>query len=277
MREVGLHLRLQDSLDDIIEKAMQHNLSFFQCFFIQNSTGKRIQVSDHDVAAFRRYRTQHLNHLYVHGSYWINLSDTTRQNHPALKYEMSLAKRLSFTHIVLHPGSRAVHEKKMQGIDALARSLNVLSKSESDIGIVLENTAHGDRSIGSDISDFGLLLTKLDRPERVQFCIDTAHAFAYGYNIATDYGREKFITTLENTIGVDNIALMHVNDSKTTCGSRVDSHAILDQGCIKEEALKKLVLDDRLAHIPLILELPVITAQQEIAILEQVQNWHNPK
>ncbi len=276
MREIGLHLRLQDSLDDILEKAMQYNLSFFQCFFIQTNTGKRIKVSDRDVTAFRRYRMQHFNNLYVHGSYWINLSDTTRRNHPVLKHEINLAKKLSFTHIVLHPGSRAPHEKKMQGIDALSRSINTLSKAESDIGIVLENTAHGHRSIGSDMNDFKLLLTKLDHPERLQFCIDTAHAFAYGYDITTESGREQFISTLETTIGLDAIALIHINDSKTPCGSRVDRHAILDQGYIKEEALKNLVLDDRLAHIPLILELPVVTDQQEIAILKQVQNWHRP-
>ena len=145
MREIGLHLRLQHSLDDVLEKAMQYNLSFVQCFFIQTSTGKRIEVTDHDIIRFKQYRRRYFNHLYVHGSYWINLADTTRRNHPALKHEINLAKKLSFTHIVLHPGSCAPHEKKMHGIDALARSLNVLSKVESDIGIVLENTAHGNR------------------------------------------------------------------------------------------------------------------------------------
>ncbi len=93
MREIGLHLRLQNSLDDILEKAIQYNLSFFQCFFVQSSTGKRIEVSDRDITVFRRYRMQYCNHLYVHGSYWINLADTTRRHHPALEYEITLAKK----------------------------------------------------------------------------------------------------------------------------------------------------------------------------------------
>ena len=72
------------------------------------------------------------------------------------------------------------------------------------------------------------------------------------------------------TIGINAIALMHVNDSLATCGSRIDCHAMIDQGHIKTEALKKMVLDSRLAHIPLILELPVVTEQEEFAILKQV-------
>lgn len=275
MREIGLHLRLQGSLASVIEKVEQYDLSLLQCFFIQGNTGRRIQVSDQDVKTFERYRAQRFNHLYVHGSYWINLSDTTRYHHPALNHEIDLAKRLSFTHIVLHPGSIAVHEKKMDGIDAIARALNRLLKKERDVSIVLENTAHGNRSIGSDMNDFALLLKKLDCPERLQFCIDTAHAFAYGYDITTEHGRNQFITTLEKTIGIDAIALIHANDSKTMCGSRIDHHAILNCGYIKEEPLKRLVLHEKLAHIPLILELPMITDQQEAAILEQVQSWHD--
>ncbi|HML19249.1 MAG TPA: TIM barrel protein, partial [Candidatus Dependentiae bacterium] len=70
-----------------------------------------------------------------------------------------------------------------EGIDELARSLNYVMKYEREITIVLENTTHGNLSVGSDITDFKLLRAKLDYPERISFCIDTAHAYSYGYDL----------------------------------------------------------------------------------------------
>lgn len=274
MRAIGLHVRSQGSLAHVLDKVIAYNLSLFQCFFIHGRHGRRMYISNSDAQRFRTYRDRYCQQLYVHGSYWINLADTKRTMHPALEYEISIAKRLGFTHMVLHPGAIHPQEDKRHGINALAQSLNRIMHMEKDIIIVLENTAHGNRSIGSDIKDFALLLEQLKFPERLQFCIDTAHAFAYGYDITSDTGLQWFINTIDACIGIENIALLHVNDSMADCGSRIDRHAIINQGHIKEEALKKFVLHERLAHIPLILELPVITDQEELAILNTVYTWH---
>lgn len=274
MRDIGLHLRVTKSLIEVLHKAIIYDVSFFQCFFLYNKTRNRIQIQTAEVEQFLAYRGNAFKQLYVHGSYWINLADSRRLFHPVLQQEIRLAQQLSFTHMVLHPGSLRAHEKKMQGIDALARTINMIMHDEKDIIIVLENTAHGNRAIGSDIRDLRIMLEKMEYPERVRFCIDTAHAFAYGYDIVSDYGREHFITLLQTTIGIENIALIHVNDSLSPCGSKIDHHAVLDRGYIKQEALKKIVLDPRLAHIPIILELPTITDQEETAILGQVYKWH---
>lgn len=274
MRGIGLHLRWEHSFEDVLQKAIYYKLPFFQCFFIKSNSNQQIVVSDKDVLYFKRYYAHHFKHLYAHGSYWINLADDRRCHHPALNHEIALAKKLSFSHVVLHPGVYASDKRKIDGINALARSLNYLFKRESDIVIVLENTAHGNRSIGSDMYDFKILLDKMDKPEYVRFCIDTAHAFAYGYNIVSAEGREQFIELIESTVGCHNIALIHVNDSKTTCGSKIDCHAIIDQGYIKESALKQFVLHDRLKDIPIILELPVVSDIQEKLMLERVYSWH---
>jgi apurinic endonuclease APN1 len=233
-----------------------------------------VRATDADVELFFQQRRQRFKQLFVHASYWINLADSCRLYHPTLIHEIALAKRLSFTHMVLHPGSVRAPNKKIHGIDALVRTLNSVMRAERELIFVLENTAHGNHSVGSDIRDFGLIMQKIEYPERLRFCIDTAHAFAYGYDITSDTGRASFINLLVTTIGIDTIALMHVNDSSTACGSKVDCHALIDQGQIKTVALKQLVLDSRLVHIPLILELPVITEQEEFAMLKQVCAWH---
>ena len=176
--------------------------------------------------------------------------------------------------MILHPGSATGARSKQDGIDKLARSLNQVMKYEREIKIVLENTTHAKLSVGSDITDFQLLYEKLEYPERISFCIDTAHAYSYGYDLQESGKRNEFINLLETILGINNISLIHLNDTDQPCGSRIDKHALIGEGTIGEDALKKFALDPRLAHIPLILEPPVLPEEQEDAMLQKIRTWH---
>ncbi len=277
MRAIGLHLRLTSSLSDLIKKALRLRLSCFQCFFISQATGRFIKLDNQDVKSFLTLRRTHFDALYVHASYWINLSNIYRIRHPILERELALAKRLEFTHIILHPGSAKGAIHKQEGIDALARTLNAVLKKERTIQIVLENTAHGALSIGGDMHDFKLLLGKLDYPERIAFCIDTSHAYSFGYDIANDKGRAAFINVLEQTIGFDNIALIHLNDTREQLGSKIDKHYMVGKGNIGKEALKKFILYPRLMAVPLLMEPPILSAEEETAIVKEIVSWHKSK
>lgn len=159
-KRLGLHIRVQDSIMQLLEKAQTLNLAFFQCFFIRQETGALVGVSAQEIKDFLRIRRAHFNNLICHGSYWINLASLQNNGYYSLQREIALAKRLEFTHFLLHPGSAKGATEKSQGIDALAFCLNELLKKEQDITIVLENTAHGKWTIGSDILDFKMLLEK---------------------------------------------------------------------------------------------------------------------
>ncbi|HML19250.1 MAG TPA: endonuclease IV, partial [Candidatus Dependentiae bacterium] len=78
----------------------------------------------------------------------------------------------------------------------------------------------------------------------------------------------------DDSIGIKNISLLHLNDTNQPCGSRIDKHALIGEGEIGEEALKQFVLDERLSHIPIILELPVLPEEQEDAMLQKIRTWH---
>ena len=91
---------------------------------------------------------------------------------------------LSFLILFCHSGSAKGSTHYKEGVDILARALNILLKQEARIKVVLENTAHGKLTVGSDLTDFYELRQKLDNPERISFCVDTSHAYAYGYDIA---------------------------------------------------------------------------------------------
>src|SRR4029079_18298063 len=164
-------------------------------------------------------RRAHFAQLYAHGSYWINLANIEQEGHYALDRELTLARTLEFTHFVLHPGSAKGAQKKEEGIDAVVRSVNAALKKHADIIFVLENTAHGGMSVGGDITDLAQIYARINNPERVALCIDTAHAHVYGYDMITYEGRHNFISMIDDTVGISSLALLHVNDTQDARGS----------------------------------------------------------
>lgn len=272
MNQIGLHLRLQDSLLHLAQHAVQLRIPFFQCFFVQQMNGRLITMTDEQIASFVAYKREHFTDLYLHGSYWINLASNRRNGIRSFYRELSLAKKLEFTHMILHPGAANDAREVIEGIDTLARVLNEITKKERQIEFVLENTAHGNMSVGSDIAHFGILLSKLDFPERVSFCLDTAHAYVYGYDIV--HTLDEFITYVDDTIGLSRVKLIHLNDTYEQLGSRIDRHASVGEGRIGVEALKRFVLHPKIESIPLLVEPPVLSNEQEIALLNLVRSWH---
>lgn len=277
MRAIGLHLRLQKELCDVAQRAVALTLPFFQCFLRPMGSKEPIFFTDQDVDLFLKEYRPAFNSLYLHGSYWINLANITRTKHHILTKELYWAKKLSFTHMILHPGSAKGAVNRQEGIDALVSALNRVLKHEHDIKIVLENTAHGKMSIGGDMRDFEQILQKLDHPDRVMFCIDTAHAFAYGYNVKDPRGQDAFIDLLDTTIGIERIALLHVNDTHEHLGSCMDRHHMIGDGAIGEEALRRFVLHPQLCNIPMLMEPPIASFSQEHGMLKKVLSWHSEK
>jgi len=272
--QVGLHIRITESLHDVIEKALRLELLFFQCFFSIKKRMALLQPTKQEIAHFVAMRRQHFTNLYAHGSYWINLASSEQVCHYALDRELQLARALEFTHFVIHPGAIKPTEKKEVGIDAVARSINKAVKKHTDILFLLENTAHGNMTIGGDIDDLKQIYEKIDQPDRVGFCIDTAHAHVYGYDIVTAAGRADFIAHLDALLGFDHIKLIHVNDTYDACASRLDRHQLLGQGTLGISVIQALVTDARLRHIPILTEPPVISEAVEREQLAIMRSWY---
>lgn len=270
---IGVHIRMRSSLKELVQRADFLDLPFFQCFFVPQETGKLIHATMADINEFLKIRRVQFTTLFCHISYWVNLASLGNNGFTQLRREILFGKRLEFTHFVLHAGNAKGAVNKMQGIDALAAALNNLFRLERSITIVLENGCHGNLVVGSDINDFCVLLEKIDKPERLAFCIDTAHAYSFGYNIALPDEQEKFIQLLDKCIGLERIKLIHLNDTTEKLGSRLDRHAVIGKGFIGFDALHRFALHSQLQHIPIILELPELSAQEELIVLNNVREW----
>jgi deoxyribonuclease IV len=273
-RLISLHLHINNSLYETALQARALGRRSFQCFFMVHSTGKRLVMRHDEIRKFVMLREAEFELLFVHGSYWINIAacdDTT--DHYVLRRELHLAQALHFTHYVLHCGSATGCENRLEGIDYLVRSLNMIHKKYPVLTIVLENTAHGGLSVGSDIEDFMLIKEKLEYPERITFCLDTAHAYAFGYDIAQESGRQDFFSRTERYMGINQIALIHLNDALELLGSKKDRHAVPGQGLIGAHALKQFMTHEAVVRVPVIVELPTLPYDQQQALLTMLEGW----
>lgn len=273
-RDIGLHVRITDSLTELIDRARRLQISTFQLFLVEQNTRRIFTFSAEEILQFRILREAYFDRLYMHGSYLVNLAGIRYNGMQILYKEISLAKKLGFTDIVLHSGSAHGARDRRIGIDMVARMLNKIVRHEKELTFILENTAHGNMSVGSDITDFYYIRQKLDAPERIRFCVDTSHAHVYGYDLIDSLKKEEFIRLLDECMGIENISLIHLNDTGQRCGSRIDKHDPLGKGVLGIDVLKNFAMDDRFAAIPLIMELPLMDEHQEKFFVNMIEQWH---
>lgn len=276
MRLIGLHARLVTTLSLLLDKTHAAGSPLVQCFFIPQGGNTHATFSDEEIALCLKKR-DNFKQLYVHASYWVNLAGRYNNGWRPFQKELELAKRLAFTHMVIHPGSATGCDSKQEGIEYLARALNKALTTEEDIAIVLENTAHANKTVGGDIQDFATLLQLLDKPEKIAFCLDSAHAFSYGYDVATPAGVAAFLEEVDSSLGAERVVALHLNDSAEPLGSRIDKHEIPGEGRIGKECLKLFMNHPQFLHTSVILEMPVIGDERESEILKEVQGWDRSK
>lgn len=268
-----MHLRIENTILATLHSAITLNIPIFQCFLI-NQTNKRYIVLNKEVIdQWCMLKTHHAIEVIIHAAYWINIAQ--RHNNSSihiLRHEIELAQRLGCSTLVLHPGTAKGFETKHEGILQLAKALNSINKQYPTITILLENTCHK-HSIGSDIQDFFEILPHLDYPERVRFCIDTAHAFAYGYDLVTPQGIKDFIERIATTIGWPFVSLIHLNDSQRAQGSFIDYHALIGDGCIGFKPLMDFINNAAVNNKNIIIESPKYSLQEQCAIIAKIKHY----
>ncbi len=122
--------------------------------------------------------------------------------------------------------------------------------------IALEVTAGQGTALAYKFEHFATLLEQVDAPERLGFCLDTCHLLAAGYDFRTRQGYDRMMAAWDDSVGIERIRVIHLNDSKKDLGSRVDRHEHIGQGYIGTKGFEFLLNDRRLAGLPMVLETP---------------------
>lgn len=272
-RPAGLHIRLQKELFDLISAVQDMNLSVAQSFLIDEQ-GSYVSCNSHVIKQFLSAKRD-LNFLYfVHAAYWSSLTNVKSKEFASLCKEADIALNLESQGIVVHVGATKTKLSKIDQAKYVAEGINTLLSQVSDINILLENGPHAGRNFGGDITDFAYLDGLLEKKERVKYCIDTAHAFVYGYNLVSEYDRVDFFKLVEQIFKPNSIGLLHVNDTDQSCSSKIDKHGIIGQGLLGDQVLSEFVNFSLFKDVPIILELPSSCEKKEsLEILDRVISW----
>ena len=154
----------------------------------------------------------------------------------------------------LHPGSH-LDATLEGGIAQVVKGLNmVLNSNDDDVYIALETMAGKGSEIGRRFEEIKQIYDGVNKKDRLRVCFDTCHVNDAGYDLCGDY--DGVFAEFDRVLGLDQIAVFHINDSLNPCGAHKDRHANIGEGHIGLDILKKLVNDERFVNIPKILETP---------------------
>ena len=228
---------------------------------------RRKEIKDLNIEAGWAYAKQAgIREIVVHAPYIINLANTVKPEtfELAVQFLEKEIRRTAATRshiLVLHPGS-ALDAGAEAGIAQTVRGLNmVLDENEDEVFIALETMAGKGSEIGRTFEEIKAIYDGVNKKERLRVCFDTCHVNDAGYDLVHDY--DGVFKHFDQVIGLDQIAVFHINDSLNPLGAHKDRHANIGQGTIGFETLHRLVHDPRFMEIPKILETPWLCAEGE--------------
>jgi deoxyribonuclease-4 len=245
-----------------IERARSINCTAMQIFVKNNMQWFARPLTKEEISAFLNHRQRsELRSVFAHANYLINLGATNPQFHAnslrALSEELTRADQLELPFLVLHPGAH-LGAGEEAGLEKITRSINrVFAKiPKVKTKIALETTAGQGSCLGEKFEHLAYIIDHAREPDRLCVCLDTAHIFAAGYDTGSEKAVRKTFREFDRVVGLDRLAAIHVNDSKTARGSRVDRHEQIGKGQIGLDAFRFIMRNRRFRKIPKVLETP---------------------
>jgi len=196
-----------------------------------------------------------------HVSYLINLcapdKEKLARSLDSLTDELERAEILGLTHAVIHPGSHLGNGERW-GINEIAKSLSEVHRRLPGYKaqITLEITAGQGSNLGYKFEQIAAIIDQTEENQRLAVCFDTCHAFAAGYKLTPEKTYYQTWEEFDRLIGLEKLAVIHLNDSKKESGSRVDRHEMIGDGVMGLEPFSLLLNDTRFTNLPAILETP---------------------
>src|SRR5882762_2671501 len=249
---IGIHTSIVGNYLNALESARKLGCNTLQIFSASPRMwqGGTARIPEVDAQAFRaRQEELRLGPLVIHANYLINLASEQRmlqtRSIQAFHDEIVRAVVLGADFLVVHPGARG-EATTGQAISTIVESVKQASKRApmGSLRILIENTAGMGTAVGARLEEVGEILAGL-RNLPVGACLDTAHLFAAGYDIKTEGGLASTIGQIDGAIGLENVPVIHVNDSKIPLGGRVDRHAHIGKGKIGAEAFARILRHPR--------------------------------
>jgi deoxyribonuclease IV len=257
---IGAHMSVAGGMRYAVERAHIHRCQALQVFTRNPNQWRSRPLDDEDVGAFRRRIVETgIGPVVSHASYLINLATTSptlrEQSIAAFVEELDRAETLGLLGVVLHPGT-CTGGTERDALALVARGLEAAleSRPQRKTMVLLEHTAGQGRTLGHRFEHLAAIIDEMDGSPRVGVCIDTCHLVAAGYDIVSPAGYRKTFKAFDRIVGMDRLKVFHANDSKKPCGSRVDRHEHIGEGCLGLEPFRRILHDERFAGLPMLIE-----------------------
>lgn len=263
MKYIGAHVSAQGGLENAAINAHAIGARAFALFTKNQRQWHAPDLSAKSIEAFKAACQQYgyaPEHILPHDSYLINLghpeAEGLEKSRQSFIGEMQRCQALGLSMLNFHPGSHLRAIDLDTCLERIADSINIALDHTQGVTAVIENTAGQGSNVGFDFAHLAAIIDRVEDKSRVGVCIDTCHAYAAGYDLATDEGFAKTWQEFDRTVGFGYLRGMHLNDAKKGLGSRVDRHDSLGKGILGTRCFELLMQDPRFDNIPLILETP---------------------
>ncbi len=268
MKFVGAHVSTSGGVENAPLNAMKIGARAFAMFTKNQRQWVAKPLTTKSIDSFRRNLEEsniEPKHVLPHDSYLINLGSPDREklqkSRDAFIDEIERCELLGLNKLNFHPGSHLVkiskrdkdYEKRVaieesRCLDVIADSINLAIEQtkESDVKLIIENTAGQGTNLGYRFEHIAHIIERVEDKSRVGVCLDTCHTFASGYDLRTKEAYEETMSKFDEVVGFKYLMGMHINDSKSKFGSRVDRHHSLGEGELGWDTFRFIMNDNRL-------------------------------
>ena len=258
---VGFHVSISGSLDLAIDRAQEIGCTTLQMFTRNPRGWKYSELGEKEVQLFREKRRKAgYGRIVVHMPYLPNLASpqktTMKRSRASLVEEVRRCGVVGADYLVVHLGSH-MGKGSMVGVKNVSEACReAIEKNDNDTMILLEIMAGQKNCVGARFEEIRLILDAIPQRTRMGVCLDTCHAFAAGFDLASEEAVSRTMNLFDDLVGLREVKVLHVNDSKAPLGSNLDRHEHIGMGFIGAKGFRALLHYPEIADRLLILETP---------------------
>lgn len=262
---IGAHVRAGKGLVPALQHGADIGAEVVQIFTQSPRMWKPSQYGTEVLDAYRAAQAEHpsVTSTFCHATYLINLAspdpELAAKSRACLSANLSTAEGMGADGLVLHIGSHrgSGFDTALPNVaDALMEALDGVDAGDDPCPILLENAAGAGDTVGRSFEELAQVIAAADGDERLGVCLDTQHLWASGVPFASIEEADELVELIADTVGLERLRCLHLNDSKVAFGANKDRHENIGEGSIGTEGLSALLGHPELQGLPAVLEVP---------------------
>lgn len=271
----GAHISTAGGISEAIRNAKDVGCECMQIFANPPQRWNPVEISEAEISKFLDLNKKaKIEPIIIHSIYLINLaSDNPFFYEASIKSlidDMKKAKAIGAIGVNFHVGSTK-GKKLSEVIDKISVAIQKILDEVSGPYLILENSAGAGDIIGDKFEEIAEII-KAVNSDRLKVTLDTAHAFGSGYDLRTEKDLNKMLDNFDQTVGLDRLICLHLNDSAAPLSSNRDRHADIGKGEIGLDAFRLIINHPKLSQLFGIVETPGNKSENEESDIEILKN-----